>query len=410
VGNARGDGGGILNDGTLTVSGSTISGNRAGNEGGGVYSANSLSGPTTTITNSTISGNTATSRGGGVFNGDGLTVIEDSTITKNTAPSGSGSGVASFGGERNRTEVLSTIISDNTNTDVDFTTSGANTFVSKGYNLIGDGNATGAFNQSSDQTNVNAPKLGALAGNGGPTETHALLAGSPAIDKGNSDLASDQRGKKRPFDDPGIAPATDGDNSDIGSFEAQSVLDSGPGAAGDAYSIDEDKALTVAAPGVLSNGPASGKTLTAVLVGGPSHAASFELNSNGSFSYTPNKDYNGPDSFTYEATNGTEDSNPATVSLEVNPLDDAPTISVVAGSASQSACLSNTSGRITLKLSDVDSNLGDLKPSVASSSDTRLVPKSNVAFGGTDGTRTATISTVAGRTGTSTVRITASDG
>ncbi len=84
------------------------------------------------------------------------------------------------------------------------------------------------------------PKLGALAGNGGPTETHALLAGSPAIDKGNNDLATDQRGEKRPFDDPSIAPATGGDNSDIGSFEAQSVLDSAPQAEDDAYSTDED--------------------------------------------------------------------------------------------------------------------------------------------------------------------------
>jgi Ca2+-binding RTX toxin-like protein len=83
---------------------------------------------------------------------------------------------------------------------------------------------------------------------------------------------------------------------------------------------------------------------------------------------------------------------------------------VLAGSASQSACLSNTSGRISLKLSDADGNLGDLKSSVASSSDTRLVPKSNVAFGGTGDTRIATISTAAGRTGTSTVRITFSDG
>jgi Ca2+-binding RTX toxin-like protein len=83
---------------------------------------------------------------------------------------------------------------------------------------------------------------------------------------------------------------------------------------------------------------------------------------------------------------------------------------VLAGSASQSACLGDTSGRITLKLSDVDSNLSDLKPSVASSSDTKLVPKSNVIFGGSGGTRTATISTVPGRTGTSTVTITVSDG
>ena len=96
-------GGGILNFGTLTISGSTISGNRAGDEGGGVSSTTSLSGPKTTITNSTISGNYATARGSGVSNNDGLTVVEHSTITKNTAPSGSGSGVASFGGELNST-------------------------------------------------------------------------------------------------------------------------------------------------------------------------------------------------------------------------------------------------------------------------------------------------------------------
>jgi CSLREA domain-containing protein len=158
-GNSTGsNGGGIFNSrGNLTVTGSTISGNSAGQSGGGVYSNTSLTDPKVTITNSTISGNSATSRGG-VFNGDGLTVIEHSTITKNTAPSGGGSGVASFGDERNRTEVLSTIISENQGTDVDFTTSSTNTFDSNGYNLIGDGNATGAFNQSGDQTNVGDPK------------------------------------------------------------------------------------------------------------------------------------------------------------------------------------------------------------------------------------------------------------
>ena len=205
-------GGGVANRrGTLTISGSTISGNRAGDEGGGVSSTTSLSGPKTTITNSTISGNSATARGGGgVSNNDGLTVVEHSTITKNTAPSGSGSGVASFGGERNRTEVLSSIISGNTNTDVDFlgvVGISPNSFVSKSYNLIGDGNATDAFGQSSDRANVGDPRLGPLADNGGPTNTHALLAGSPAIDKGNTDLTTDQRGEMRPFDDPNIARA-----------------------------------------------------------------------------------------------------------------------------------------------------------------------------------------------------------
>ena len=107
---------------------------------------------------------------------------------------------------------------------------------------------------------------------------------------------------------------------------------------------------------------------------------------------------------------GTANSNVATVSISVTPVNDAPTISVLTGSGSPSACLDDTSGRITLKLSDMDTNLSDLKTSAVSSSDTRLVPKSNVAFGGTGGTPTATISTVPGRTGTSTVTITVSDG
>jgi VCBS repeat-containing protein len=286
----------------------------------------------------------------------------------------------------------------------------------------------------------------------------------------------------------------------------------------DSAATDEDTALVVDAPGVLANDTHAAKTtLTAFITGGPSHG-SLTFNSDGSYAYTPDKDYNGPDSFTYQASDGKGGEDTATVAIKVNavndapsftrgadqsvaedsgaqsvsgwatgisagafetqnvtfsatndnnalfssqpqissdgtltytpapdangsatvsvkakddggtanggvdtsapqvftitvtPVNDAPTISVVAGSVSQSACLSNTSGRITLKLSDVDSNLGDLKPSFASSSDTRLVPKGNVTFGGTDGTRTATISTVPGRTGISKVRIAVGDG
>src|SRR5207302_328936 len=64
--------------------------------------------------------------------------------------------------------------------------------------------------------------------------------------------------------------------------------------------------------------------LTAVLVIGPGHAASFSLASNGTFSYTPAVDYNGPDSFTYKANDGTADPNVATVAITVNAVNDAP--------------------------------------------------------------------------------------
>jgi len=231
-----GFGGGIINVGTLMVTDSTISGNSTRGSGGGIFSDTNLSDLTTTLTNSTISGNTSGFRGGGVRNVDGLTVIEFSTITNNTAGDLAGSGgVASFGDSSTRTEVLSTIISANTNTDVFFDTDPTNSFVSKGYNLIGAGNAIGdddpttddnAFDQTGDQTNVTDPKLGALAGNGGATQTHALLTGSPAIDKGPPSTScpppdTDQRGVERPQDGDADSTAV----CDIGSFELEEVAE-----------------------------------------------------------------------------------------------------------------------------------------------------------------------------------------
>src|SRR5829696_5085249 len=225
-----GEGGGIYNTGPLTITNSTISGNTArasadgsfgGGEGGGILSEIFADGTTTRIINSTISGNTAAGDGaigGGVFNSRGATVIEFSTITLNTASDGAGSGVASFGDDRTGTEVLSSIISANQATDVDFVEGTTNTFLSRGYNLIGDGNATAAFNQTGDTTGVSDPNLGDLADNGGPTMTHALLTGSPAIDKGPPSTScpppdTDQRGVSRP----------QGSACDIGSFELEEL-------------------------------------------------------------------------------------------------------------------------------------------------------------------------------------------
>jgi hypothetical protein len=212
-------GGGIYNlFATLTLNNSTLRGNQA-TFGGGIYSNTDPDGPTkTTVTNSTISGNTASSQGGGIYNTYGLTAIKYSTITNNSAPTfGDGSGVASYDDTATtRTEVLSSIVSANTNTDVDFVSgTGTNSFVSKGFNRIGDGNATAAFNKPGDQSLVMVPGLGPLANNGGPTQTHALLAGSPAIDRGTNTgcPATDQRGVPRP----------QGRTCDIGAFERDRI-------------------------------------------------------------------------------------------------------------------------------------------------------------------------------------------
>src|SRR5439155_1289259 len=95
-------------------------------------------------------------------------------------------------------------------------------------------------------------------------------------------------------------------------------------AADDTYSTPEDTTLTVIAPGVLANdGDVDGDPLTAILISGPAHGT-LTLNSDGSFTYTPALNYNGPDSFTYKANDGQADSAPVTVSITVTAVNDAP--------------------------------------------------------------------------------------
>ncbi len=96
------------------------------------------------------------------------------------------------------------------------------------------------------------------------------------------------------------------------------------GAMDDSYSAIEDSVLTVdAAAGVLSNDAANGIALNAALVSEPSNGQ-VTLNADGSFSYAPNQDFNGTDAFSYRASDGTDDSNVATVTITVSPVADAP--------------------------------------------------------------------------------------
>jgi large repetitive protein len=91
------------------------------------------------------------------------------------------------------------------------------------------------------------------------------------------------------------------------------------------YNVNEGGTLNVAAPGVLGNDTdAENNTLNAVLVSGPSNAASFTLNANGSFSYQHDGSETTSDSFTYMANDGTANSNVATVTITITPVNDAP--------------------------------------------------------------------------------------
>jgi VCBS repeat-containing protein len=120
--------------------------------------------------------------------------------------------------------------------------------------------------------------------------------------------------------------AGDGDlTSDLAVVALEVVAENAaPTAADDAYQVDEDGLLDVDPPGVLVNdSDPDGDSLTAELVVGPANG-SLTLNGDGSFSYEPDENFNGADSFTYLATDGLADSNTATVSLTVAAVNDAP--------------------------------------------------------------------------------------
>src|SRR5439155_1127735 len=99
------------------------------------------------------------------------------------------------------------------------------------------------------------------------------------------------------------------------------AVNDAPLATGDNYSVDEDSVLTVAAAGVLANdSDIDGNPLTAALVSGPTNG-NLTLNANGSFTYKPNANFYGTDSFKYLANDGAADSNVATVTIAVNRVE-----------------------------------------------------------------------------------------
>jgi hypothetical protein len=218
---ALSSGGGIRNNNPMTIIDSTISNNGTDGTGGGIYNTGAL-----TITNSTISGNT----GVGIYHFSGNVLITSSTITDNgvSATNAQGNGVYTIA--TLTVTVGNSIIAGNRNSDtapdIVAPSPGGSfpEFASNGYNLIGNVGTVTAFNQTGDQTGVTNPMLAVLNFNDGSTPTHALLAGSPAIDKGNSfGSDTDQRGFMRPRDDTSIDPASGGDNSDIGAYELQAL-------------------------------------------------------------------------------------------------------------------------------------------------------------------------------------------
>jgi hypothetical protein len=234
-GNTAVQGGGIANGtrtigdrgGTVVIRDSTVSANSATASSGGGMGAGGIGNVngTTSIVNSTVSGNaSAGSRGGGVYN-EAIEVASVVDIVSSTIADNGGSGGGNLhdsgNGSPSAIRMRSTIVAL-ARTGGNCGSSGGGSFLSLGFNLADD--AACGLNATTDRPATD-PLLGGLADNGGVTLTHALPAGSPAIDGGTSDtalpgigvLAADQRGLSRPADDPGVVNASDG--ADIGAFE-----------------------------------------------------------------------------------------------------------------------------------------------------------------------------------------------
>ena len=207
---ARGAGGGILvSRGALTLSNSTLRGNLADSFGGGIETR--FTG-VTNIVNTTISGNRALHDGGGLDNSGGVTTLLNVTITANVADSvqnfPGGGGIGSFGGT---TTLRSTLVAGNSERrgqTPDCYNANGGSLASQGQSLIGSTKGCDFTSAAGDLTGID-PKLAPLADNGGPTATHALIPGSPALGKGSGCAKSDQRG----------VPRTAGGACDIGAYE-----------------------------------------------------------------------------------------------------------------------------------------------------------------------------------------------
>ncbi|HEY6731026.1 MAG TPA: choice-of-anchor Q domain-containing protein [Solirubrobacterales bacterium] len=226
-------GGGVVVTAPLTVEASTISDNvaEASSDGSTVTAQGGglLGGTEATISRSTISGNAVDADGGADqlrAQGGGIQTYEAAITTSTLAGNSATSAGLALGANLHSilsTSVRGTLVANplgGADSCSGAGPPGSQEIDSSGFNLDEDGSCE--FGEGSDLVGVVAGLDPVLKDNGGPTPTHALLAGSIAIDRGNSfGQTSDQRGLPRPSDFPEISNKEGGDGSDLGAFELQ---------------------------------------------------------------------------------------------------------------------------------------------------------------------------------------------
>ncbi|MEM6648460.1 MAG: choice-of-anchor Q domain-containing protein, partial [Bacteroidota bacterium] len=207
-------GGAIRNNETLTVEQCTFSENEANKAGGAIANYKTLS-----VTNSTFSANavlSVTAEGGSaIHNAAGTATVTNSTFAGNRTRLGSRAAILN----NQAVTIGNSLFRQAQGQNINAPSGGV---TSQGYNLCND-TCGGFFTATGDQINTD-PLVGGLQDNGGPTQTHAPLENSSAVDAGNCAAAStDQRGDARPvsLDNATYPDATNG--CDIGAVEIQRV-------------------------------------------------------------------------------------------------------------------------------------------------------------------------------------------
>ncbi len=277
-------GGAIVDQGTLKITNSTLSGNTSTGLGGAIVVTGSL-----TVVNSTLTSNSAAGSGGAIENVGSVTVL-DSTLSANQA--GTGGAIDNSGNAYSLT-IGDSIVAGNA------ASSGpniSNAVTSQGNNLIGATDGSSGW-ISSDLTGTAAnplnPLLASLGNNGGPSLTMALLSGSPAIGAGAliSGITADQRGLGRPASGPDIGAyqsealvtVTDAGGTYTGSpFPATAASATGSGGLNDTNLADftfsyVGTGSTTYAASSTPPSKAGTYTVTATYLGNATHASSSSL-------------------------------------------------------------------------------------------------------------------------------------
>jgi VCBS repeat-containing protein len=343
------DGGGLyLNKGWVTLENVTLAGNQA-KRGGGLFNASSTQ---TYLVNSTISGNSATSEGGGIWS-DKQTYLDHVTVAYNTAPAGKGGGVYQNGGNvRPESSIFALNTGGNANVALN----------SWGYNLSDD--TSPGFTWSGDKSNVAAGLL-PLANNGGFARTHAIAAGSAALNAANpsTSLSADQRGV-----------SYYGGRADIGAYEYNPYGFAPTISAVANRSIAEDTPL---GPLALTIGDAETASSSLVVSATSSNTAlvpnaNISIGGSGSnrtISLTPAPNANsstngGPTTITLSVSDGGNVTT-TTFTVTVTAVNDAPTISLPAAQTVDEDATLTLSGANAPSIGDVDAGSASLQATLS---------------------------------------------